>query len=337
MLLFPMQSKKEIETIAVKEGQTLEKAFENYTDMAQSASDWTLFCPYQFRKNSFIGTIKVLELPSMQIIYLDTRGGSMFELVVPEACFTIALMQNISNKACIDEMKLRNDMIVVIDDTKIYNFMYSDAVTTINVSFKKNANQALLKKLRQAVDKYYLDNDKRFSDMLKKCIDTYSNADKLDHKTSAEIEKQIVDTMLKITHEQDVTVPHFTRSEKIAIKIKKQLFSHMDGTISIASFAEKHHISERSLQNAFRSLFDLTPVKFIRLLKLNHVHHELTKQHAKDITVSRVAQKWGFKHMGKFSQYYTELFGENPSVTLKRSNLNEEVMSEACVQRREEI
>ncbi|MNY80087.1 transcriptional regulator EutR [compost metagenome] len=33
--------------------------------------------------------------------------------------------------------------------------------------------------------------------------------------------------------------------------------------------------------------------------------------------VSEVAAKWGFWHMGMFSAYYKELFGERPSETLK--------------------
>ncbi|SFZ99111.1 hypothetical protein MNB_SV-5-1025 [hydrothermal vent metagenome] len=41
--------------------------------------------------------------------------------------------------------------------------------------------------------------------------------------------------------------------------------------------------------------------------------------------------------MGKFSKYYTELFGENPSLTLKTLNPMIDGMSEHCVVRREEI
>ncbi|HHO65596.1 MAG TPA: helix-turn-helix domain-containing protein, partial [Epsilonproteobacteria bacterium] len=51
----------------------------------------------------------------------------------------------------------------------------------------------------------------------------------------------------------------------------------------------------------------------------------------------RVAQKWGFKHMGKFSKYYTELFGENPSVTLRTVAPIIDGMSVHCVERKEEM
>jgi len=332
-----MRSKKCIETIKIEENECIEKEFENYADMAQTASEWTLFCPYQFRKNSFIGMMKILELPSIQIVYVETRGGSMFELITPKECVTVSVMKNISNKACVDEMKLKTDMIAIIDDKKIYNFFYSDEITTIDVSFKKNTNQILLEKLTQAVDHYYIDKDKSFADMLKNFIDIYGDNNKLDTKTSRQIEKKIVDKMLKITDEEEKLIPHFTKSEKIAIKIKRQFLLHMDGNISISSLAKRYNISEKSLQNAFKSLYNFTPLKFMRLLKLNHVYHDLVKQNSKDITVSRVAQKWGFKHMGKFSKYYTELFGENPSTTLKNSSYEQDVMSENCVQRQEEI
>ena len=41
--------------------------------------------------------------------------------------------------------------------------------------------------------------------------------------------------------------------------------------------------------------------------------------------------------MGRFSQYYTELFGENPSVTLKREHTLEKSMTSDCASRQEEM
>jgi hypothetical protein len=51
----------------------------------------------------------------------------------------------------------------------------------------------------------------------------------------------------------------------------------------------------------------------------------------------RVAQKWGFSHMGRFSKYYTDLFGENPSSTLKISIPQIDGMKVHCVERQEEM
>jgi len=117
-------------------------------------------------------------------------------------------------------------------------------------------------------------------------IDKFSDDSPLDVQISIQIEKQITKAMLQTINKQDVNTPHFTKSEKITLSIKKQLFFHMDGKMNIASLAKEHNISEKSLQNGFRSLYDLTPARFIRLLKLNLVHNELLQSKFKETSFS---------------------------------------------------
>ncbi|MEA3419228.1 MAG: helix-turn-helix domain-containing protein [Campylobacterota bacterium] len=91
------------------------------------------------------------------------------------------------------------------------------------------------------------------------------------------------------------------------------------------------------LPKIFRSLFGFTPKHFFRQLKLNHAYHDLKYADPLHETVSRIAFKWGFMHMGRFTDYYTALFGENPSQTLKNHNPREEFIEESCVNRQDEI
>lgn len=72
-------------------------------------------------------------------------------------------------------------------------------------------------------------------------------------------------------------------------------------------------------------------------MKLNLVYRDLKHAPAKHETVSNIALKWGFTHMGHFSRHYTELFNENPSQTLKRPHLDENSISQECVERQEEM
>jgi hypothetical protein len=96
-----MRSKKNIETTVLQSGETLEKSFDNYVEMAEHAVDWTLFCSYQLKANFSEGIYKILQLPSMQIAYTNMEGGIMFDFVVPKDCITLSLMKDISQKACI--------------------------------------------------------------------------------------------------------------------------------------------------------------------------------------------------------------------------------------------
>jgi len=333
-----MRSKKNVDTTKLEKGETLKKEFDNYVVMAENAVDWTLFCSYQLKPNFSEGIYKILQLPSMQIAYTNMEGGIMFDYVAPEECITFSLMKNISKKACIDQMKLETGMISVVNDKKIYNLMCSAQVEILDISLNKNADPILLKKLTQAVDKYYIDSDQKITTLIKGFITEFSDANSpLDTQTSMQIEKQITEAMLKLLNVQEAQTPHFTKSEKTALKIKKDLFKHMDHTMSIETLAEKYNISVKSLQNAFKSLYGLRPNEFMRLLKLNLVHHELTQSKSSQTSVLKVAGKWGFAHMGRFSKFYTELFGENPSITLKNINPIVDGMHTHCVERKEEI
>ena len=332
-----MRSKKNVETIKLKDGEYLEKEFNNYVDMAQNAVDWTLFCSYQLQPNFSKGIYKILQLPSMQIAYSEMTGGIMFDFVVPKDCITFSVMRNISKKASIDQMKLESKMIAILDDSKVYNFICSSRVEFIEISLNKNSNFLLIDKLSKVIDKFYIDNSNVMSDLLMNTINKYADIELLDEKKSIQIEEEIVASMLTLIESQKINTPHFKKSEQIALSIKRKLFKHMDHTMSVELLANKNNISTRTLQNAFKSLFDLKPNQFIRLLKLNLVHHELLKSNPSQTSVQRVAQKWGFFHMGRLAKYYADLFGEKPSITLSTNIPIVDGIKENCVERKEEI
>lgn len=332
-----MRSKKNIETIKLEDGMSLEKEFDNYTDMAKHAVEWTILCSYELKPNSFTGNYKILSLPNIQIAYSHIRGSVMTNFIAPENTITISILVLVANKSCISQMKLKTDMIVITDDKKPYTLMHNDEVKFLDVSLKKSASPSLYNRLSDAIDRYFVDTDKNLTHLLMRILDTYSE-DKiaLTLQTSMQVEAQVVDAMIGILEKQEANTPRFTKSEKIALAIRKEFFNHMDAPVNIAFLSVKYEISEKSLQNAFKSLFGFTPKVFFRLTKLNLVHHELVKSNSKETSVMRVANKWGFRHMGKFSKYYTELFGENPSVTLKTKPMMDG-MNEHCVERKEEI
>ena len=47
------------------------------------------------------------------------------------------------------------------------------------------------------------------------------------------------------------------------------------------------------------------------------MREDLSRDENHDRTVSEIAGGWGFTHMGRFSHYYSDRFGELPSDTLR--------------------
>ena len=75
-------------------------------------------------------------------------------------------------------------------------------------------------------------------------------------------------------------------------------------------------VSQRTLETLFRREFGITPGRFLNTTRLNGCYHDLYHAHPGEDTVTRIATRWGFSHMGRFSGAYQRQFGELPSNTL---------------------
>lgn len=57
---------------------------------------------------------------------------------------------------------------------------------------------------------------------------------------------------------------------------------------------------------------------YLRRLRLEKVHEELSAAEPDLASVTEVATRWGFVHLGRFAAAYYRAFGEFPSETLRR-------------------
>ena len=87
---------------------------------------------------------------------------------------------------------------------------------------------------------------------------------------------------------------------------------------TVATLARSVGISARALQDGFRQHLGLSPLQYLRAVRLRAVRDELLALDAEDsTTVADVATRWGFTHLGRFAQYYRDRYGEPPSRTLR--------------------
>ena len=86
---------------------------------------------------------------------------------------------------------------------------------------------------------------------------------------------------------------------------------------TVAELAAEVSMSVRSLQEGFRRSLDTTPMAYLRGLRLEKVHQELAAADPAAVSVTEVATRWGFVHLGRFAAAYSRAFGERPSATLR--------------------
>jgi len=84
-----------------------------------------------------------------------------------------------------------------------------------------------------------------------------------------------------------------------------------------AALAEIAGVSVRTLQAAFQTHVNLSPMAYLRDLRLERVHAELVASEPSCTSVTEVAHRWGFTHLGRFATTYSQKYGAHPSETLR--------------------
>jgi transcriptional regulator GlxA family with amidase domain len=86
----------------------------------------------------------------------------------------------------------------------------------------------------------------------------------------------------------------------------------------VTELCELAHVSERTLQYAFREVLGMSPTAYLNRLRLHHLRRDLLKANYASSTVSDMALSRGFWHFSDFARVYKASFGESPSATLRR-------------------
>ena len=111
---------------------------------------------------------------------------------------------------------------------------------------------------------------------------------------------------------QSPAAPYYVKRAEAYIE------AHFMEPLSLAEIAAQSGASARSLQNGFQSFRRMTPMAFLRQVRLEHARRALLQADPAFATVTDIAIGCGFSHMGEFAGLYRRTFGETPSQTLSR-------------------
>jgi AraC family transcriptional regulator, ethanolamine operon transcriptional activator len=114
-------------------------------------------------------------------------------------------------------------------------------------------------------------------------------------------------------HGRDPVI-RLARRWKIVLMAKDIALAPSAGPTGIADLCRALGVSRRTLQYCFHDVIGLSPVEFLRVVRLNGVRRTLRTAPS----VTQAAAQWGFWHLGYFSRDYRKMFGELPSQTFRR-------------------
>jgi len=309
-----------MQELSFEPGLIVDEEFYDYSVMQSSAKNWLFFTKYRFGTGKFYGRHSGVQLNYLQFGHAQRNEGMMYTGVSPKDCITIAILQKSKGEVCINRFKMEVGEVIIIDDSKPYEFVSSQHTVMSIISVHKAFLKMKIPSILHAIDKKFIDHNNVLSEAIernwKASLEIPSLFDNI-HEIN-KMEETIVDAVKHSLEGQKGVSFHLTKGEEIAFEIKSYLLDSLEETMNIHNIAQKFELSEKTIESSFKSLFGITPKRFIRLLKLNHAHKDLEQENRDTVNVSDIATKWGFTHFGRFSSDYKSLFGIAPSVTLKQ-------------------
>jgi transcriptional regulator GlxA family with amidase domain len=85
----------------------------------------------------------------------------------------------------------------------------------------------------------------------------------------------------------------------------------------VADIADAVRVTPRAVQYMFRRHLDITPLQYLRRLRLHCAHQDLLAADPTIDTVAGIAARWGFAHTGRFAALYRQTYGQSPHTTLR--------------------
>jgi len=109
----------------------------------------------------------------------------------------------------------------------------------------------------------------------------------------------------------------FTAAPRAVRKAAEAIRAEPGRPFTVTDLAEVAGVSRRSLQQGFQRHLGMSPMTYLREVRLGCAHDDLRHGDPATATVTEVAYRHGFPHLGRFSALYRERYGEAPSRTLR--------------------
>ena len=97
------------------------------------------------------------------------------------------------------------------------------------------------------------------------------------------------------------------------------LRQNFTGNLSMDDLADRAHMSPSSFRQHFRSVAGMSPLQYIKHLRLQEAKHMMMNG---NLDAGSAALRVGYESASQFSREYTRLFGQPPGRDVKRARVN---------------
>jgi AraC-like DNA-binding protein len=120
-------------------------------------------------------------------------------------------------------------------------------------------------------------------------------------------------------YRQELSEPARHLSPRAVKRTVDAIQARPEHPFTVAELATIGGTSVRRLQDCYQRNLGLSPLAYLRQVRLRRVHDELCQADPGRTHVADVAHRWGFAHLGRFAATYRMMYGVPPSQTLRNA------------------
>ncbi|WP_424101331.1 helix-turn-helix domain-containing protein [Moorena producens] len=110
-----------------------------------------------------------------------------------------------------------------------------------------------------------------------------------------------------------------SRRAKLIAQAEQEMLAHLEKPLTLKQLAQNLGSSSSALSYGFQDLFGLSPMRYLKVRRLNAVRQRLKASEPERCTIALLASEFGFYHLSHFAKDYKAMFGELPSETLRNT------------------
>lgn len=110
-----------------------------------------------------------------------------------------------------------------------------------------------------------------------------------------------------------------THRRLAVVRAREYIARNLTDPIRLSDLSRHAHMQARSLEYGFREVLGVSPMAYVRATRMQRARHLLRSTAVRTRSISEIALDCGLWHLSQFAVDYKRLFGENPSVTFRRT------------------
>lgn len=291
----------------------------------------------QLSSGNYQGSIRELDLGS-QIIVEENQNQTVHKRGIMEKNLcTVSYIPNTEQTSRFSEYQLGKNEIYFLPSNTEFDIQIEKDLKTVYFRFEQTYIQERASALSPRYWENQLNGLRVFDAPEKKLLDLFVQhlfsecPTQLGHyllSNEKSLEQLILDNVLLAMNSASTLTANNTTglaARRRAIQVVNQAHDYITASHenqhcpNIVDICHEINVSQRTLQYSFKALLGLTPINYLRILRLNWARQHLRTPVNNKITVTDIAMQWGFWHLGRFSSDYQMMFGELPSKTLKQA------------------